>query len=194
VMPLNTHVPRGAPGNCALLVAEKLRLHRPYVPVLDPTDGGATVSAYDQAKVWTVPTSPSKSTAPPAPRARESRTRQKIAERWSRPTERTTRRFVWTEEYSVWARFAVVTTLAAAILWWPYGRSCGFGLALYLAATVMIIVGGVWVVACTWILRMARTHALAMLITLWGAALIVAQVLPRVGYAANAATWLCGPG
>jgi len=39
---------------------------------------------------------------------------------------------------------------------------------------------------------MARTHILAMVLTLWGAALITAQVLPRVGYAANQATWLCG--
>ena len=150
------------------------------------------MSAYDQAKVWTIPASPPKSQ--PASPSRESRTRQKIAERWSRPAERSQRRFVWTEEYSVWARFAVVATLAMAILWWPYGRSCGFGLVAYLAASTMIVVGGVWVVACTWILRMARTHALAMLVTLWGGVLITAQVLPRVGYAASQATWLCGPG
>ena len=172
------------------------------------------MAAYDQVKVWTVDPAPARKPSPRPPR-QEVRTRQSIddrwsrqkiaerwsrqvADRWSRPAQKSPWKLDlkvdWKEEYSVWARFFVVATLAAAILWWPYGRSCGFGLVLYLAATTMIIVGGVWVVACTWILRMARTHVLAMLITLWGAALITAQVLPRVGYAADNATWLCGPG
>lgn len=168
--------------------------------------------AYDQVKVWTIDPSPPKKSSPrPRQEVRSRQTsddrlsRQKIAERWSRQVaDRWSRpaekpqwlewKFEWKDEYSVWARFAVVATLATAILWWPYGRSCGFGLAFYLLATTMIIVGGLWVVACTWILHMVRTHALAMLLTLWGAALITAQVLPRVGYAATAATWLCGPG
>lgn len=165
------------------------------------------VPAYDQVKVWTVdPVRPRAPKGPP-PR-REPSTRQKIAgtrqriasaqqemaERWSRPAERALTRFVWKDEYGVWARFGVVATLATAMLWWPYGRSCGFGLALYLTSSTMIIVGGIWVVACTWILRMPRTHALAVVVTLWGAALITAQVLPRVGYAANVATWMCGSG
>lgn len=158
------------------------------------------VPAYDQVKVWTVDPAPPRAPKSPPPRREPSTrqkigsTRQKIAERWSRPAERALTWFEWKEEYGVWARFAVVATLATTMLWWPYGRSCGFGLALYLASTTMIVVGGLWVVACTWILRMVRTHALAMLVTLWGAGLIAAQVLPRVGYAADAATWMCGPG
>jgi hypothetical protein len=66
---------------------------------------------------------------------------------------------------------------------------------MYVAATAMIIVGGLWVVACTWICRMARTHALAMLVALWGVGLIAMEVLPRIGYAkadaAHPAVWLC---
>jgi hypothetical protein len=99
----------------------------------------------------------------------------------------------WTDELAVWARMIVVAALGASILWWPYARSCGVGLALYLTSTVMVIVGGVWVATCTWTLRMSRSHVVAMLITLWGAALVTAEVLPRVGYAAHPATWLCGP-
>jgi hypothetical protein len=62
---------------------------------------------------------------------------------------------------------------------------------MYLAATLMIIVGGLWVVACTWTERMARTHVVAMVLALWGAVMVTAQVLPRVGYARAEATWLC---
>ena len=98
----------------------------------------------------------------------------------------------WTAEMGVWARLFIVAVLGTCILWWPYARECGVGLGLYLVATTMIVVGGLWVVACTWILQMARTHALAMILTLWGGALLTAQILPRVGYAANTATWLCG--
>jgi hypothetical protein len=115
----------------------------------------------------------------------ESRRPEDIRER----SERNTR-------LSVWARLGVVAILGGAILWWPYGRSCGVGLATYLAATAMIIVGGLWVVACTWTCRMARTHALAMLVALWGVGLIAVEVLPRIGYArtdpVHPAAWLCG--
>lgn len=96
------------------------------------------------------------------------------------------------EKLGIWARLLVVATLGTAILWWPYGRSCGFGLALYMAATTMIIVGGLWVVGCTWTCRMARTHAAAMLVALWGAGLMAAEILPRIGYASTSAVWFCG--
>ena len=117
----------------------------------------------------------------------EPRTRP-IPQRFEDRRERSERN----AKLGVWARLSAVVLLGAAILWWPYTRSCGLGLSLYLAATTMIIVGGVWVVACTWIMRMARTHAVAMLVALWGMGLVVVEVLPRIGYAANQATWLCG--
>ena len=78
--------------------------------------------------------------------------------------------------------------------YWPAGlgaSNCGFGLAAYMIAPTMIIVGGLWVVLCTWTLRMARTHAIAMLVALWGAGLIAAEILPRTGYAAQPSVWLC---
>jgi hypothetical protein len=60
-----------------------------------------------------------------------------------------------------------------------------------MAATTMVVVGGIWVVACTWIVRMPRTHAIALVLVLWGVALITAQILPRIGYARTQAYWLC---
>jgi hypothetical protein len=119
----------------------------------------------------------------------------RIENRRRRP-EDTRERAERNERLGVWARLGVVGILSAAILSWPYGKSCGVGLAMYLVATIMIIVGGVWVVACTWTCRMARTHALAMLVSLWGVGLIALEVMPRIGYAktdpAHPAAWLCG--
>lgn len=144
--------------------------------------------AYDQVKVWTVdptpPARPSKSRPRrPGPAPRLYR-REDSGDRSER-----------NEQLWVWARLIVVGTLGGAVLWWPYGRSCGFGLSTYLAATSMITIGGLWVVACTWIQRMARTHAIAMLLTLWGVGLIGIEILPRIGYArtdpSHPATWFC---
>ena len=147
------------------------------------------MTTYNSAKVWTadptpqVKSSPSRSRSPVGLQGRSRRTGdpRDLAER--------------NVKLGVWGRLGAVAILSAAMLWWPYGRSCGIGLATYLAASMMIIVGGLWVVACTWICRMARTHALAMLVALWGVGLIMTQVVPRVSYAGtnapNPATWLC---
>lgn len=142
--------------------------------------------AYDDVKVWTIESSPSVRSRPRSGLRAEGPERGLADER-----EREERN----ERLSVWARLLVVAILGAAVLWWPYPRSCGVGLAGYLAATLMIVVGGLWVVACTWVARMSRTHALAMLVALWGVGLIALEVLPRVGYAkpdpAHPAVWLC---
>ena len=145
--------------------------------------------AYDQVKVWEIdPSAKERSRAVrPRPMGAEARTRP-LPQRFEDRRERSERN----AKLGVWARLFAVALLGTAILWWPYTRSCGLGLSLYLAATTMIVVGGVWVVACTWIMRMARTHAVAMLVALWGVGLVVVEVLPRIGYAANQATWLCG--
>lgn len=89
-------------------------------------------------------------------------------------------------------RFGLVIALSAAINFWPYGHACGFGLYTYMFAELLIVVGGLWTVAWTWQHRMLRGHAIAMVMVAWGIALIVAQVLPRVGYAKEAAAWVCG--
>ena len=140
--------------------------------------------AYNNVKVWEIDPETLDRTRP-ARVGGPSRTAART------PSEDSRERYERNERLSVWARLAVVTVLGVSLLFWPYDRSCGFGLAGYLAATTMVVVGGIWVVACTWICRMARTHAFAILLALWGAALITVQILPRIGYARVQATWLC---
>ena len=81
---------------------------------------------------------------------------------------------------------ALGTLLGAALcgagVLWPYAQECGLGLYAYLGAESMIVVGGVWVAACTWRQRMAGLHAFALLVALWGLALTGHQVLARTGY------------
>lgn len=95
----------------------------------------------------------------------------------------------------VLARFLPVVGLAGAIVLWPYHRGCGTGLFVYLGAEGVIVVGGLWLVACTWRARLAKTHGVALILVLWGLMLIGHQILPRVGYAktdaAHPAQWWC---
>lgn len=103
-----------------------------------------------------------------------------------------------TQALATGVRLLLVAALAAALFAWPYPRACGQGLFAYLGAESVIVVGGLWVAAWTWRCRMAKTHALAMALFLWGLVLVAAQVLPRVGYAktdpAHPPQWWCAGG
>ena len=82
-----------------------------------------------------------------------------------------------------WARLLLVVSLIVALKSWPYARDCGLGLFAYVATEVVILVGALWVATCTWRHRMAKTHALAMMLVLGALGLLEIEILPRVGYA-----------
>lgn len=118
-------------------------------------------------------------------------TRKRVAERREQERLRTT-----SLKLGAWARTALVMTLAAAINFWPYFRDCGVGLFAYLGAESVVAIGGLWMVAWSWSVRMPRAHALSVVMTLWGLGLLAAETLPRVGYARvadpqNPPGWLC---
>lgn len=119
-----------------------------------------------------------------AKRAAERREQQRKAERKAK--------------IGVWLRLALVTALGVAMLLWPYSRYCGRELFAYLGAGAMVVVGGLWVAAGTWQLRMARLHGTAIIVALWGLLLMGDEVLQRTGYARvdpmNPPSWWCGPG
>jgi len=91
-----------------------------------------------------------------------------------------------------WARVLLVALLGLAMPFWPYGKGCGVGLFAYLAAAGVVVLGGIWAAVWTWHRRRPLGHVVALLVTLWGIGLIMAEVLPRVGYAKQPARWTCG--
>lgn len=95
------------------------------------------------------------------------------------------------------ARLFLVIALGGAISLWPYARDCGSGLITFIAVETVLVAGGLWVATYAWRHHMARTHMLALLVTLSGLILIAAEVLPRTGYAAvdpqNPPQWWCAP-
>jgi hypothetical protein len=91
----------------------------------------------------------------------------------------------------VWLKVGLAVLTGAAMTLWPYGHACGFGLFLYLAAVAVIIVAAGWGSVSSWKLRMGAAHAASLLTIFWGIVLAAQQMLPRVGYAAVAASWRC---
>ena len=55
----------------------------------------------------------------------------------------------------------------------------------------MVVLAGVWIAVVSWKLRSGAAHALAFLLLFWGIVLVAERVLPRVGYAAERASWGC---
>lgn len=95
------------------------------------------------------------------------------------------------QRIGVWVRASLGLALAVAVTQWPYGRSCGFSLYLYVFAIIVVLVAGAWAARWSWRLRMGVAHTASLVILFLGLALFAGQILPRVGYAANAATWGC---
>ena len=100
-----------------------------------------------------------------------------------------------TGSFGVFARLTLSVVLGVAMMLWPYESRCGFGLAAYLGAVVVVAVSGGWSAVWTWRHRAARAHVLSLLILLWGLVLGTMEVLPRVGYAKpdlrHPAGWMC---
>ena len=95
---------------------------------------------------------------------------------------------------ALWGRAALAVTLGGAMLLWPYPHACGWALLRYLGAVLAVLLAGSWVAFASWRLRNGPAHLLSLVLLFWGLVLAAEQALPRIGYAADPAAWLCGGG
>lgn len=95
------------------------------------------------------------------------------------------------DKLGVWLRVGLAVVAGAVMTQWPYAHACGLSLYLYLAAVAAVIVAGGWGSVSSWKLRMGVAHVTSLMVIFWGVVLAAQQVLPRIGYAAAAATWRC---
>lgn len=93
--------------------------------------------------------------------------------------------------WGVAIRVSLAVAVGAAVLFWPYAATCGPGLAGYLGAVASVVGAGMWAAVATWRARAPRAHALALVVVIWGMSLVAREVLPRIGYAAEARAWAC---
>lgn len=90
-----------------------------------------------------------------------------------------------------WARVGLGLLVGIGMPFWPYGHTCGFKLLFYAIGVLAVVVAGVWSGLSSWKRRMGMAHLLSQLLVIWGLILAAGVVLPRVGYAKDAATWFC---
>ena len=88
-----------------------------------------------------------------------------------------------------WVGLAVL--LAAALPLWPYGKSCGLQLFFYLGAATLALLAGATGAVHSWRTRRGLAHLVSLLVIVVAGVMGAREVLPRIGYAAEAATWLC---
>jgi hypothetical protein len=91
----------------------------------------------------------------------------------------------------VWIRVLMGLALGVMMVGWPYVHSCGTSLVGYLGAIVTVTLSGIWAATSAWRYRIALAHVVALIVVLYGFALLTAELLPRTGYAADRASWQC---
>ena len=93
--------------------------------------------------------------------------------------------------FATWLKVLLAAVAAGAMTQWPYAHACGLGLFLYLGASGVIALSGVTGAISSWKRRIGLAHVVSLAVMLWGLGLAAAVVLPRIGYAKEAATWFC---
>ena len=97
--------------------------------------------------------------------------------------------------FGVYFRLTLVVSLGISLVCWPYDVTCGAMVFGYLAAVVILVVGGIWTAVATFTHQMPWRHLVALLMVLWGLSLGAAELLPRIGYANPAprrsTSWSC---
>lgn len=95
------------------------------------------------------------------------------------------------EVLGTWARAAFGVALAISVLQWPFASPCGFPLMLHAGAIGMVMVAGLWSAAVSWRRRIGAAHVVSLVTLLTGVVLAMLLILPRIGYAREAASWFC---
>lgn len=90
-----------------------------------------------------------------------------------------------------WARVALGLLIGIGMTQWPYTHGCGFKLFVYLGGVLTVVVAGVWSSLSSWKRRLGVAHVLSQGLVIWGLILAAREILPRIGYAKDVATWFC---
>jgi hypothetical protein len=93
-----------------------------------------------------------------------------------------------------WFWVVLALLLAAALPLWPYGRACGLQLFFYLGAATLALLAGAAGAINSWRTRRGLAHGLSLVVVAFAGVMGAREVLPRIGYAAEARTWLCPAG
>jgi hypothetical protein len=90
-----------------------------------------------------------------------------------------------------WFWVVLGIALAVALPIWPYDKACGVRLIFFLGAIGITAVVGVLAALASWAHRRGFAHLLSLIILGWSGVLAARELLPRIGYAKQSATWMC---
>ena len=95
------------------------------------------------------------------------------------------------ERAATWVWVVLATALAVLLVLWPRANDCGLGLLYYLAGVAALLITGLFGARAAWRRRQGLAHTLSLL-AIGGSLVLAAQeILPRTGYASEAARWTC---
>ncbi len=95
------------------------------------------------------------------------------------------------DKVGVWVRTLLGVAGATALPFWPYGKSCGTMLYLYLLSSVVVSLLGIWTMRGSWTHRRGVAHTIGMLVVIAGLAFAAFTVFQRTGLAAVRLGWTC---
>lgn len=95
------------------------------------------------------------------------------------------------ERAATWVWVVLAGALTALLLLWPRANDCGLGLLYYLAVIAALFITGLFGARAAWRRHQGLAHTLSLL-AIGGSIVLAAQeILPRTGYAREAARWTC---
>jgi len=92
---------------------------------------------------------------------------------------------------ALWSGVFLAVALGVMMTQWPYPKDCGLHLLGYLGAVATVLFAGAGVAFDSWRLRNGLAHVLSLILIFWAMVLAAEEVLPRIGYSADQATWRC---
>ncbi|HEY8062280.1 MAG TPA: hypothetical protein VID74_05760 [Gemmatimonadales bacterium] len=95
------------------------------------------------------------------------------------------------DKVGVWLRTLLGAAGAVALPFWPYGKTCGAMLYLYLLGTLGVIAAGIWAMRGAWTHRRGVAHIGGLLVLLAGLGFAAIEIVHRTGFAAGRLGWIC---
>jgi len=95
------------------------------------------------------------------------------------------------DKVGVWFRTLLGAAGAAALPFWPYGKSCGVMLYVYLLGTLGVIAAGIWAMRGAWTHGRGVAHIGGLLVLLAGLGFAAIEIIHRTGFAAGRLGWIC---
>jgi hypothetical protein len=92
---------------------------------------------------------------------------------------------------TVWLVALLGPVGAVGLAVWPYPKTCGLSLGVYLVGVLAVWGASIWAMRTAWAAQRGLAMVIGVITLLASLTLSALEVLPRVGYARHSLTWTC---